>query len=143
MRKMKRHFGWMAFAVTLAFVGCTGVSVNTVENAHKSAAMRIVADTRIDTDPHLADDFGVVRLNTAETPAGFMRVQVEMENFTRDRMTVNGCLEWYDDQAMFVGTAGGGWQQYRFEPRESRSYVFVAPARNVRDFRFKLQETED
>jgi uncharacterized protein YcfL len=123
-------------------IGCAGSSVNTIENAHKSAAMRILEDARIDTDLNLADDLGVVRLNTAENAAGILRVQMEMENFTRDRITVNAKMEWYDGDAMLVETAGGGWQQYAFEPRESRSLTFTAPSREVRDFRLKVMSAE-
>ena len=130
-------------AALLGTIGCTGASVNSVENARKAAYMQLMADTRLDTDPHLADDFGVVRLNTAENAAGFLRVQMEMENFTRDRLSVKALLEWYDADALRIETAGGGWQEYRFEARESRSMVFTAPTRNARDFRLKLQALED
>ena len=124
-------------------VGCAGVSVNTVENANKSAAMNIIRDSRVDTDLNFADDFGVVRINTAENAAGLLRVQLEMENFTRDRLTVNAQMEWYDAAAMKIDTAGGGWQQYVFEARESRSLSFTAPSREARDFRIKLLNADD
>ena len=127
----------------MTFVGCVGVSVNSIENANKSARMRIIADARVETDLQFADDFGVVRINTAPNASGFLRVQMEMENFTRDRMTVTGQMEWYDGDAMRIETASGGWQQYTFEPRESRSITFTAPTPDARDFRFKLQALDD
>lgn len=140
---MKHTLSFILLAGLSLMLGCTGVSVNTVENADKSAAMHILRDTRVDTDAHLADDFGIVRLNTAENAAGLLRVQAEMENFTRKRMTVNFALEWYDASAMRIDTAGGGWQQVAFEPRESRSMVFTAPSREARDFRIKLQNAKE
>lgn len=125
-------------AALVMAVGCSVSSVNTVENADKSAAMTILRDTRVDTDPSFADDFGVVRINTAENAAGLLRVQLEMENFSRKRLAVSAQLDWYDGSAMRIDSAGGGWQQYVFEPRESRSILFTAPAREARDFRLKL-----
>lgn len=135
---MKTLIHLLFAGAVFAVAGCSGPSVNTVENADKSAAMTILRDTRVDTDPAFADDFGVVRINTAENAAGLLRVQLEMENFSYDRLRVNALLEWYDASAMRLDTAGGGWQQYVFEPRESRSLLFTAPAREARDFRLKL-----
>ncbi|MBQ9693335.1 MAG: YcfL family protein [Kiritimatiellae bacterium] len=140
---MKQGMMLWTLGILLAVTGCTGVSVNSVENANKSAMMQIIADKRVDTDPHLADDFGIVRLNTAENAAGILRVQAEMENFTRDPLTVNLKVEWYDANAMRIDTAGGGWQQQVFNPRESKSIAFTAPSRDARDFRIKLQAIED
>lgn len=138
---MKTLFPLLLAAILLA--GCRSNSVNTVENAAKSAPMTILRDTRVTTDPAFADDFGVVRINTAENAAGLLRVQLELENFAHKRCTVNVRLEWYDASAMCLETAGGGWQQYVFEPRESRSLVFTAPVREACDFRLKLIKPEN
>jgi uncharacterized protein YcfL len=141
--EMKQVLLSMTSIGMLLMVGCTGVSVNTVENLNKAAAMVILEDARVVTDPHLADDFGIVRINTAENAAGLLRAQFEMENFTRDRMTINAQMEWYDAAAMKIDAAGGGWQQYVFEPRESRSITFTAPSREARDFRIKLVDADE
>lgn len=140
---MNKLIAFSVFAALGLLVGCSSASINTVENARKSAAMQVMRDARVDTDLNLADDFGVVRLNTAENAAGILRVQAEMENFTRSRMTINAMIEWYDETAMRIDTAGGGWQQYVFEPRESRSVVFTAPSREARDFRLKMLNADD
>lgn len=140
---MKLGLHLLLAGAVFAVAGCSGPSVNTVENMAKSATMTIIQDTRVDTDPSFADDFGVVRINTADNAAGLLRVQLEMENFSRDRVHVNALLEWYDTSAMRIDTAGGGWQQYVFEPRESRSILFTAPTRDARDFRLKLINPED
>ncbi len=138
---MKLSHLLLALASVSLMAGCAS-TINTVENANKSAAMRIMDDTRIETDAHLAEDFAIVRMNKAENAAGFLRVQMEMENFTRSYLTVYAKIEWYDENAMIIETAGGGWQQYVFEPRESRSVVFTAPSRNARDFRLKLKDAD-
>lgn len=134
--KSALHLLFLAGIVTA--IGCSGPSVNTLENASKSATMTILQDTRVDTDPAFADNFGVVRINSAENAAGLLRVQLEMENFTHKRLQANALLEWYDASAMRIDAATGGWQQYVFEPRESRSILFTAPTREARDFRLKL-----
>ena len=124
-------------------LGCAGPSVNTVENLNKAAAMVLLDDARVMTDSDLEDDLGVVRINAVNNAAGLLRVQFEMENFTHDRMTINAQMEWYDAAAMKIDTAGGGWQQYVFEPRESRSISFTAPSREARDFRIKLMDADE
>lgn len=135
---MKLGLPLVLAAAAVSFFGCSGPSVNTLENVSKSASMTIIQDTRVDTDPTFADDFGVVRINTTTNAAGLLQVQLEMENFTYKRLQVNAQMEWYDASAMLIDTAGGGWQQYAFEARESRSVRFTAPTREARDFRLKL-----
>jgi hypothetical protein len=41
----------------MTFVGCAGVSVNSIENANKNARMRIIADARVEM---LEDAFQVI-----------------------------------------------------------------------------------
>lgn len=135
---MKSTLHLLFLAGMLTAIGCSGPSVNTLENASKSATMTILRDTRLDTDPAFADTFGVVRINSAENTAGLLRVQLEMENFTHNRIQANALMEWYDASAIRIDAAAAGWQQYVFEPRESRSILFTAPTREARDFRLKL-----
>lgn len=135
---MKRSlYLWLSLCL-MALSGCSVISINSVENAEKSARMRMLADARVDTDPHLADRVGVVRLNSAVNQGGFMRIQAEVENFTYAPLSVNLHIDWYDGDAMRVDVAGDAWLEIPFEARESRSLVFVAPNRSARDFRIKL-----
>ena len=138
---MKTVFGFLGVIGLMFCVGCAA-SVNTIENAHKSATMYTLCDERVETDSSLSADFGVARLFSARNRAGLLRVQMEVELLKRERMTINAKMEWYDDSGMLVETAGGGWQQYVFEPRETLSLAFTAPSREVSDFRLKLMRAE-
>ena len=133
-------------ALSLLFVlgttGCSSSSVNSIENAEKNAAMTILRDCRVVTDDSLEDRLVPVRLNTATNAAGILRLQIEVENLSRKRISAYAILDWYDGDAIRLDTAGGGWQQYVFEPRESRSLTFTAPTPSAKDFRLKLIEAE-
>lgn len=135
---MKLGFYALVLTGIITMTGCASSTVNSVENLDKSASMTILRDMRVETDLSFADDLGVVRINSAENAAGLLRVQLELENFTNSRLQANAMIEWYDGSAMRIDSAGGGWQQYVFEPRESRSILFTAPTRDARDFRLKL-----
>jgi uncharacterized protein YcfL len=141
---MKKMHGCCAMvAACLVLAGCRNASVNAVENANKSGRMQVMPTHQVQTDPSLMEDVAVVRLNTATNERGFLRAQAMMENFTDDRIRVSYMIEWYDADAMLVSTAGGGWTQITFEPRETRSFAFVAPSAVAKDFCIKMMRLED
>lgn len=137
-----KHVLSLAFLAALSLLAGCAASVNTIENAQKSAKMYALCDARVETDSSLAHNFGVTRLFSARNRAGMLRVQMEVELLKCERMTINAKMEWYDESGMLVETAGGGWQQYVFEPRETLSLAFTAPSRDVCDFRLKLMRAE-
>lgn len=141
MKKMS--FLFLCATALFVFAGCRNASVNATENYNKSAVMNIIASKQVQTDPNLTETVAVVRLNTATNNVGFLRAQASLENFTDDRVTIYYEIEWYDADAMRITTAGGGWQQEVFEPRETRQLVFIAPSANAKDFCIKLKSVEE
>lgn len=134
----KRNLFIIGATMLVAFSGCRNASVNAAENYNKTARMNVIATKHVQTDPNLTETVNIVRLNTATTAAGLLRAQAAFENFTDERVTISYMIEWYDADAMLVLSAGGGWQQEVFEPRETRQLTFTAPNPSAKDFCIKL-----
>ena len=67
----------LAGALLLAVSGCK-TSVNSVENAQKTGQRQMVSDQRAVTDKGLANRVSIVGVNSAMTPGGFLKVQIEL-----------------------------------------------------------------
>ena len=62
--------------------GCK-TSVNSVENAQKTGQRQMISDQRAITDTGLGKKVSIVGVNSAITPGGFLKVQIELLNTTR------------------------------------------------------------
>jgi len=93
----------LAGALLLAVSGCK-TSVNSVENAQKSGQRQMVADQRAITDKSLANKVSIVGVNSAMTPGGFLKVQIELLNNTRSFQRFSYHFEWFDANGMQITT---------------------------------------
>src|ERR1041385_8653917 len=96
--KISKLFFLLLAASALALTGCT--TVNTVENAQKEAPRNMVSDQRVVTDASLNRKVAIVGINTAMTPGGLLKVQVELENHTRSLQRFLYRFEWFDADGM-------------------------------------------
>ncbi|MDD4816768.1 MAG: YcfL family protein [Victivallaceae bacterium] len=134
--------------------GCQN-TVNTVENADKSAAPTYVNDKRVVTDGALRNRLAVAKVAVGESPNGMMVVQVEVTNMRTgffseawSSMTgenpyrINYRFRWFDEKGMAVSGISSVWQEKIIYPGESAYLESVAPSRDCRDFLLDLQEAE-
>ncbi len=89
------------FAVTLMLAGCHN-PVNSVENAQKEGQRNMVSDQRVVTDMGLSKSVSVVGVNTAMTPGGLLKVQVELLNRTKSFHRFSYRFEWFDLNGMQI-----------------------------------------
>src|SRR5215831_4042698 len=90
------------FAVALTMAGCTN-PMNSVENAQKSGQRTMISDQRVITDMGLNKAVSVVGVNTAMTPGGVLKVQVELLNHTKSSHPFTYRFEWFDTNGMQIG----------------------------------------
>ncbi len=139
----------------VGFAGGCQNTVNTVENADKSAAPVYVSDKRVVTDGALRDRLAVSKVATGDSPNGLMMVQVEVTNMRTgffseawSSMTgenpyrINYRFRWFDEKGMAVSGISAVWQEKIIYPGESAYLESVAPTRECRDFLLDLQEGE-
>lgn len=145
--------GVAAIAVLFGGVGCQD-TVNTVENADKNMTPRAIKDARFVTDGFLADRLVLTKVETAESPLGFMVVQLTAYNARTgfwsemwSGMTGENPYEisyrftWFDANGMAVeDTLSNSWKTISIIPGETVQIQAVAPRKNCRDFLVNLKE---
>ena len=128
-----------AGVLLLAASGCK-TTVNTVEPAQPAAQREMMPDKRVITDTSLNNRVRVLGINTANTPAGFLRIQMEVQNTTNSRKSCTYRIEWFDEQAMIIHTATTPSTPLSLQGRETKSITAVAPTPLAKDFRIKFLE---
>lgn len=125
----------------LMLCGCYS-SVNSVENANKEGQRQMVTDQRVVTDAGLNRKVFVVGVNTATTPEGLLKAQVELQNHTRSLQHFLYHFEWFDANGMQVNTILSTPLVEQIEGKESKFISCIAPNANCRDFRLKLIDAD-
>lgn len=135
---MKTHFCLAAVgALWLAVTGCKS-SMNSVENAQKTGQRQMIVDQRVITDQSLASKVSIVGVNTAMTPGGFLKVQIELLNTTRSPQNFSCQFEWFDANGMQLTALTPAEVPDVIQGGEDKFISNVAPTPACRDFRVKL-----
>jgi uncharacterized protein YcfL len=120
--------------------GCTN-PMNTVENTQKSGQRQMISDQRVITDMGLNRYVSVVGVNTAMTPGGLLKVQVELFNRERSFHRFSYRFEWFDANGMQVNNVlTDAVVADQIEGGESKFISAIAPNPACKDFRLKLLE---
>ncbi len=133
--------------------GCQN-SVNTISEEEAYAETHIVKDKRFVTDPFLRNRLLLKEVNTSETSAGLLRVQVSaLNNRTGffsglwssltggDPYRISYKFVWLDSRGMAV--SDGVWMTKLVKPGETVYFQSVAPTRQCRDFILNMKEAEE
>ncbi len=134
--KTSQFFLGLATAGVLAVTGCT--TVNTVENSQKTGQRYMVADQRVVTDESFNGKVGVVGVNSATTPGGLLKVQVELQNNTGSLQRFLYKFEWFDANGMQINNIVSAAVPEQIYGGESKFIYSVAPNPACKDFRVKF-----
>ncbi len=129
----------LAGALLLAVSGCSN-SMNSVENAQKSGQRQMISDQRAVTDTGLAKKVSVVGVNSAMTPGGFLKVQIELLNTTRSLQRFSYHFEWFDANGMQLTALTPAEIPDEIQGGEDKFISSVAPTPACKDFRVKFIE---
>jgi uncharacterized protein YcfL len=125
----------------LALTGCS-TTVNSVENAQKEGQRNMITDQRVISDASLSRKVSIVGVNTAMTPGGLLKVQVEVENRTRSLQSFLYRFEWFDANGMQVNNIISASIPEQIQGQESKFIYSIAPNPSCRDFRVKFIEAD-
>jgi uncharacterized protein YcfL len=100
----------------------------------------MISDQRIITDNRLNKKVNIVGVNTALTPGGVLKVQVELFNNTRSSKRFDYHFEWFDLNGMQVNGIMSAEIADQIEGGESKFISGIAPTTACKDFRLKLIE---
>jgi uncharacterized protein YcfL len=133
--------------LTLVALGCLGLlaagcgsTVNTLEPASPAAQRNMVPDKRVVTDTGFYSHVKILGVNTTTGPAGFLKIQVELENATRSLQPFTYRVEWYDETGMIIPLPTTSAVPKTLEARETASITATAPTPLAKDFRIKFLE---
>lgn len=123
-----------ALLALLALGACSSPKVNTVQSAEPSKDLyeKVVFSDKLDKKVHIQN---VV----TKTENGFLQVQVDLVNTTRDKETFEYAYEWFDADGMQVAPSTAIWTQATIYPGETRSFPVTAGSKAATDFRFKIK----
>ncbi len=154
---MKRKYLllWSIAAGLLAFGGGCQNSVNTVENADKSATPNTIVDKRYVTDGFLKDRLLLRSVNMSPAASGNMMVQVSATNvrtgvlsqawsgLTGDNpYSIDYKFTWQDENGMAVETPLAGWRTITVHPGETVHFKAIAPDKRCKDFLLNIKESK-
>jgi uncharacterized protein YcfL len=129
-----------ATGIILAATGCRSTSVNTVEPASRTNPPQMVSDQRVLTDQTLNNIVRIVGVNTATGDEGFLKVQVQVENRTRQARAFTYQVEWFDENGMIIDSPIRAARPRTIEAREVLAITTTAPTPRAKDFRIKFLE---
>ena len=128
-------------AIAFLATGCHN-PMNSVENAQKTGQRTMIADQRVVNDTGLNKSVFVVGVNTAMTPGGFLKVQVELLNRSKSSHRFSYHFEWFDANGMQINNVVSPVVADHIEGGESKFVSAVAPTMECKDFRLKLLEAQ-
>ena len=141
-----------AVAACLILSACQN-TVNTVENADKSATPNVIRDNRFVTDGWLRDRLALRSVKTATAESGLLVVEVAATNVRTGALaqtwssltgdvpyTVDYKFVWQDANGMAVDTPLSIWQSRQIKPGETVFFKSTAPTPQCKDFILNLKE---
>ena len=135
--KTSNYFGVALAVGAVTLTGCT-TTVNSVENTQKVGQPLVIKDTRVITDTSLARSVDIVAVNTITTPAGLLKVQVQLKNHTFSRQSFLYRFEWFDINGMQVNNIVSASLPDQIEGGETKFISGIAPNPDCKDFRLKF-----
>ena len=150
---MKKQIKVISFmTICLALSACQN-TVNTVENADKSATPNVIQDARFVTDGWLRDRLQLRSVKTAISPMGHLTVEVAATNVRTGALAqtwsgitgdnpyvVDYKFDWQDENGMTVDTSLSIWQSKKIKPGETVYFKTVAPTPRCKDFILNIKE---
>lgn len=128
-----------AAAIALA-CGCNSVTrVNTVEPADMKAVPQTVVIKKVNYDASLGEGAHVSSAYEGRTPAGALRVQLQVQNRTSSTETdFMWKCEWFDASGLSIPGQNPQWTKVILMPGQETTLALVAPNSAANDWRFTM-----
>jgi uncharacterized protein YcfL len=121
---------------TLLFTGCS--TVNTVAPAQTVNQPQMMPDKRVITDSSLNRHVRIIGVNSTDTPAGFLKIQIQVQNVTSSLQSFTYRIEWFDQTGMVITLPTDTAISHSLEGKETFEIVAIAPTTTAKDFRVKF-----
>ena len=104
-----------------------------------TSGTRIDDGTIISNNPAFASHFKAHRDASIETPEGFLRAQVRLENLERANRQLQYRFQWFDENGMALTPAKPLWKILTIHGRDIVDLEAVCPIKGASDFRLDLR----
>lgn len=104
-----------------------------------TSGTRIDDGTILVNNPAFASHFKAHRDTSIETPEGFLRVQVRLENLERANRQLQYRFQWIDGNGMEITAAKPLWKILTLHGRDIVELEAVSPVQGAEDFRLVLR----
>ncbi len=136
MKSITTAFISVTTGILLLHTACS--TVNTIEPAQSVAQRQMLSDKRIITDTGLYGSVRPVGINVATVSTGFLKIQVEVQNFSSSVQAFAYQIEWFDANGMIVHTPLTTWIDRQIQGGETLALTGIAPTETAKDFRIKF-----
>lgn len=129
----------LRFVCLLVFLGgcVTERQQAPVSKAHPAGPLlprKTVVDPRVVVEPGLREVIRIVGLRTSESPEGFLRIQVDVENRTGSPQHFGYRIDWFDQQGQPLPLASTS-TPWMLLAHETSFMATTSPTPAARDFR--------
>lgn len=142
---MNRHIRSAALAALVAsgvLAGCR-TSTNTVDSATPRGTPSPEAMKHTVTDPSLSEEIVPVFYNRGKTAAGYVMVQLQVQNQTRTETRVSYRVEWFDTNGMIITTPEPVSKPLVIPAGKIESIQEIAPSGAAVDARITFLESKN
>jgi len=142
MKTQLRLASLAVLAAAASLAGCR-TAVNAVDPANPSGKPDPLAMSHTVTDNSLSDACVPVFYSKGKTPAGFLVVQLQVQNQTRSMARLNYNVEWFDTNGLLItASAGGQWKPLTLEAGKTETLRQTAPQADAADAKFHFMESK-
>ena len=124
----------LRFAVLVAAAVCAGGCLSSA-----TSGVRIENGIVSTRNPAFASHFRLTREASVETPEGFLRVQIRVENLERGDRALQYHFIWLDEHGMTLTSARSMWTALTLHGREVKELEAVCPVPGAKDIRVDLR----
>lgn len=100
---------------------------------------RLDHETIVSNNPAFASHFKAHRDASIETPEGFLRVQVRLENLERADFQLQYRFQWHDENGMVMTAVKPLWKVLTIHGRDIVELEGICPIQGAADFRLDLR----
>jgi len=135
------------FLLTLLLVGFASLGCNT--NPVHQTTKKNPGDTsalpelkRVYMSSSLSRNLQVVSINQAKANEDLLKIQVNLENLTKQALNLNYKIEWMDEDGIVINDSSAVWMPLYVRGAENVAVQSVASTPKAKNFWLKLQKAK-
>lgn len=144
---IKYNFIRFRFLLTLllagfASLGCSTNPVHQTTKKNPGDTSALPELKRVYMSSSLSRNLQVVSINQAKANEDLLKIQVNLENLTRQALNLNYKIEWMDEDGIVLNDSSAVWMPLYVRGAENVAVQSVASTPKAKNFWLKLQKAK-